>query len=58
MIKQRDDEARATYLMRVASAYIAECPENAIDYDDTTCDGYCLSEELAIEADNMASKTG
>ena len=56
MIKQRDEETRAAYLMRVAAAYINECPDNSIDYDETTCDGYCLAEELTVEADNMPSK--
>lgn len=56
MIEQRDDETRAAYLMRVASAYISDHPDHAIQYDEATCDGYCLSEELAIEADNMPIK--
>lgn len=56
MIEQRDDETRATYLMRVAAAYINDHPDHTIDYDDTTCDGYCLAEELAVEADNMESR--
>lgn len=53
MLVQHDDESRAAYLMRVAAEYIGNCPENQIDYDDTTCDGYCLAEELSIESDNM-----
>lgn len=54
MIDLREDETRASYLMRVAAKYIADCPENSIDYDETTCDGYCLSEELLIEAENLS----
>ena len=53
MIIQRDDESRAAYLMRVAAEYIGGCPENLIDYDDATCDGFCLAEELSVAADNM-----
>lgn len=56
MIVQRDDEKREAYLMRVASAYINEYPDFEIDYDGTTCDGYCLAEELAVAADNMPSQ--
>ena len=51
MIVQKDDESRTKYLLRVASEYIAENPDQTIDYDGTTCDGYCLSEELMIESD-------
>lgn len=56
MIKQRENETRAAYLMRVAAEYISNCPDGEIDYDETTCDGYCLSEELATMAKNMPEK--
>jgi hypothetical protein len=55
MITQRKNESRAAYLMRVASEYILDnCPEDTIDYDETTCDGYCLAEELKDEAEEEA----
>ncbi len=53
MIKQGDNESRTRYLLRVASEYIKETPEKTIDYDETTCDGYCLSEELMIAAQSI-----
>lgn len=46
MLKQGDNESRIRYLVRVAAKYIHENPEQTIDYDETTCDGYCLSQEL------------
>lgn len=49
MITQLPDESRLMYLVRVAAAYVAENPEFKVDYDETRCDGYCLSEELEIE---------
>ena len=48
MIEQLDDESRTRYLMRVAVAYIEQHPERTIDYDCTTCDGYCLMDDLII----------
>ena len=53
MINQGDGESRTRYLLRVAAEYISENPEQTIDYDDTTCDGYCLSEELANAAEEI-----
>ena len=49
MITQLPDESRLMYLVRVASEYIGECPYGTVDYDETTCDGYCLAEDLRIE---------
>ena len=54
MIKQADEESRTRYLLRVAAAYIQENPQYTIDYDATTCDGYCLSEELIIASQSIA----
>lgn len=53
MINRIEGDSRTSYLLRVASEYIADNPEQKIDYDDTTCDGYCLSEELSVAADAM-----
>jgi len=53
MIVQADEESRTRYLLRVAAQYISDHPEHTVDYDGTTCDGYCLSEELAIECESI-----
>lgn len=49
MITQLPDESRLLYLVRVASAYVGDYAYGEVDYDEATCDGYCLSEELRIE---------
>ena len=51
MINQHENETRAAYIMRVAAQYIRNTPEFTIDYDETTCDGYCLADELEIHSD-------
>lgn len=52
MINQMDGESRASYLMRVAAVFIRQhASDYTIDYDETTCDGYCLADELEIEAE-------
>ena len=56
MIIQNENESRPAYLMRVAAAYINECPDNCIDYDDAQCDGYCLAEELEVASESMADE--
>lgn len=56
MVIRHADESRAAYLMRVAAEYINKYPDFEIDYDDTTCDGYCLAEELAVMADSMPAE--
>ena len=47
-MKQYEGEPRTRYLLRVASKYIEDHPEHTIDYDETTCDGGCLSGELLL----------
>ena len=49
MIKQMPDEDRATYLVRVAIHFCLNNSDMQIDYDETTCDGMCLADELAAE---------
>jgi len=53
MIEQQPGEPRHKYLMRVAAAYIRKynAEEGKIDYDETTCGGDCLAEELMIEVE-------
>ena len=53
MIDQEPSESRVKYLMRVAALFILEHGESTIEYDDTTCDGYCLSEEIIIAIDSL-----
>jgi hypothetical protein len=53
MIIQKLNESRVGYLLRVAAAYVEICPDFTIDYDETTCDGYCLSEELLILSEEI-----
>ena len=53
MITQRPLERRKDYLFRVACEYIKSNPiqEYTVDYDETTCDGLCLLEEMQNEID-------
>lgn len=52
MIKPEANESRLRYLSRVLYAFMkkngiaAEC---TIDYDETTCDGNCLSSDFLYE---------
>jgi hypothetical protein len=47
MIEQGKTESRAEYVMRVAAAYIRQhCPDMTIEYDGTSCDGYCIADDL------------
>ena len=53
MITQDENESRLHYLVRVAIKYINEQPEGMVDYDETTCDGYCLADDLDVALDNF-----
>ena len=53
MIKQKDDETRLEYLMRVLQKYMDEYGESTIDYDETTCDGACLYQDIESEVDEL-----
>lgn len=52
MIEQRKDESRIEYLARCLFEFMesngtaAEC---TLDYDETTCDGYCLAQDIVDE---------
>ena len=55
-IKQKENENRKDYLVRIAIAFINEhCDyvgvDYTINYDDAECDGYCLAEDLRAEFD-------
>lgn len=46
-LKQRVDEPREMFLLRVAKEFIKKnAPEGKIEYDNAKCDGYCLVEEI------------
>ena len=52
MIEPRENESRIYYLARVLYAFMNEngiAAECTIDYDDTTCDGYCLAQDFIDE---------
>ncbi len=56
MITQLPDESRLMYLVRVASEYIGKYAYGTVDYDETTCDGYCLTEELQTEWERVMGR--
>ena len=45
------NEERKRYLVAQAIRYIRERPDGELDYDGTTCDGYCLADDLESEWD-------
>lgn len=51
MITQKDGEPRIEYLARVLHELMNNtiAGEQAIDYDETTCDGMCLANDIAAE---------
>lgn len=51
MIEQREGEPRIEYLTRVLIEFMDQtiAGEQSIDYDETTCDGYCLAQDFADE---------
>lgn len=54
MITRYPTESRLAYLVRVAVAHIREhAADCTTDYDETECDGSCLADELATEAESM-----
>ena len=52
MITQKENETRQEYLIRVTIDFIRSnglVAEQTVDYDETTCDGYCLADDLENE---------
>lgn len=52
--KQKENETRKDYLVRLAIQYIEDHTgvvgaDDTLYYDETVCDGYCLAEDLKIE---------
>lgn len=55
MIEQQENEDRTAYLIRVAYTFIQEnelVANQEIEYDETSCDAYCLADELMTEYEN------
>jgi hypothetical protein len=49
--------SRAVELMRIAAQMIEDnCPTATADYDGTTCDGFCLAEDLRAAAEDLEEK--
>ncbi|MNR12856.1 hypothetical protein D3C85_1292330 [compost metagenome] len=46
MIIQKDSESRLEYILRVAIEFANRHSHSTIDYDEATCDGYCLAGDL------------
>ena len=44
---------RAIEMLRVAREYCEKWPEETVDYDGTTCDGYCIMDDCAYSADDL-----
>jgi len=53
MVEQKEGEPRIEYLARVLYRFMNETAagEEAIDYDETTCDGSCLADDICAELD-------
>ena len=53
MIEPKENEDRLTYLARVLHHFMNQtgAGELTIEYDDTTCDGYCLATDIMSELD-------
>ena len=51
MIIQEENESRIEYLVRVLDWFMQNtcAGELTADYDDTTCDGYCLVDDFKNE---------
>jgi len=58
MITQLKDEPRLEYLLRVSIHFLREggrgiVAEQAVHYDETTSDGYCLADDLENELSDL-----
>lgn len=52
--KEQDFDSRKHYLVALAIAFLEENTgyyglEDTLNYDETTCDGYCLAQDLKDE---------
>lgn len=55
MIEPKENEPRIVYLMRVLELFMRETEAGGctIDYDGTTCDGFCLFEDIRNEIEAL-----
>ena len=55
MVEQHEVEKRIDYLMRVLDYFMSStiAGEITIPYDETTCDGYCLFEDILAELNEL-----
>lgn len=55
MIVQSENETRLEYLSRVLTEMMNRtyAGEATIDYDETTCDGSCLADDIASEVESL-----
>ncbi|MES9841242.1 MAG: hypothetical protein ABW134_11870 [Candidatus Thiodiazotropha endolucinida] len=53
MIFQKDGESRLQYLARALQEYMAEHGEGTVEYDETTCDGMCLADDIIAEVGSV-----
>lgn len=53
MIKQRPEETRKEYLVRVTIYLLRNtiAGEEIVGFDEAKCDGYCLADDLETEFD-------
>lgn len=50
---------RVKEMLLIAAAYIEyHCPSGKIEYDETTCDGYCVANDCKIAAEMLTEKAG
>lgn len=57
MIEPKKDESRLQYLSRVLTAFMEGASgEDTIDYDETTCDGHCLAEDIKNEIEMIEGR--
>lgn len=49
MIKQKTNESRMEYLLRVLDVYMDDHGGETIMYDDAECDGMCLADDIRSE---------
>ena len=53
MITEKEGETRIQYLMRVLDEYMIENGCSTIEFDGTTCDGWCLADDIRNELDSL-----
>ena len=49
MVIQKKEETRLQYLSRCLDVYMDSFGGNSLEFDEVTCDGYCLAEDIHNE---------